>query len=346
MGKALLGRVLNGLGEPLDGRFALDDLPQQEVYAAPPHPLQRQDVDTVSPMGVRALDGFLTMGRGQRVGVFAGSGVGKSTLLGMMARNSTADINVIALIGERGREVREFLDEALGPEGLARSVVVVATSEQPALVKLKAALVATTLAAYFRDEGHHVLLMMDSVTRVAMALREQGLAAGEPPTTKGYPPSVFAFMPKLLERAGMGPEGSITGIYTVLVEGDDMNEPIADLTRGLLDGHVVLSRHLAHKNHFPAIEVGASVSRVFNALVSPEHRQRVGALREALTLYKQNEDLLSIGAYVRGQNPKLDWAVSLKEPLDAFLRQDKDSNVGFEATEAYIEALLHQFPMP
>jgi flagellum-specific ATP synthase len=290
-------------------------------------------------MGIKSIDGFLTLGKGQRVGIFAGSGVGKSTTLGMIARNSEADMSVIALIGERGREVRDFMENALGEEGLKRSIVVVATAEQPALVKIKASLVATAIAEHFRDQGKQVLLMMDSLTRVAMALREVGLAVGEPPATRGYPPSVFAYMPRLLERAGMGEKGAITGLYTVLVEGDDFNEPIADLVRGLLDGHIILSRQLAQQNHFPAVDVGQSVSRLFLQLASPEHKEQAGILRDLMTIYQKNEDLLSVGAYVRGGNPKLDLAVQIKPLLDDFLKQSVDEAFAYEETLTLLQNL-------
>ncbi|MFM7389571.1 MAG: FliI/YscN family ATPase [Vampirovibrionales bacterium] len=343
---ALVGRVLNGLGQPLDEKYPIRSAKQRPVMALPPNPLQRQSIGTILPLGVRAMDAFLTMGEGQRVGVFAGSGVGKSTLLGMLARNADADLSVIALIGERGREVKEFLEEALGEEGQRRSIVVVATAEQPALAKIKAGLVATTIAEHFRSQGKRVLLMMDSLTRVAMALREVGLAGGEPPATRGYPPSVFAFMPRLLERAGMDEQGSITGIYTVLVDGDDMNEPIADLVRGLLDGHIVLSRKLAQRNHFPAIDVGASVSRLFLTLASPTHKATASEARNALATYTQNEDLLSIGAYTPGQNPTLDKAVTLKPLLDAFLQQSVDEVSPLKATLQQLEALIQASSTP
>jgi flagellum-specific ATP synthase len=341
VGPHLLGHVLNGLGEPMDPDHCFP--PGEAQYlanATPPNPLLRQAITTPLSMGIRALDSLLTLGYGQRVGVFAGSGVGKSTTLGMMARNTEADLNVIALIGERGREVKEFMDHALGPEGLKRSIVVVATAEAPALVKIKAGLTATAIAEYFRDKGKNVLLMMDSVTRIAMALREVGLATGEPPATRGYPPSVYAFMPKLLERTGMGATGSITGIYTVLVEGDDFNEPIADLTRGLLDGHIVLARELAQRNHYPAMDIGASISRLFPQLASPEHQALANEARRMLSTYRQNEDLLSVGAYVPGQNPVLDKAVKLHEPLNDFLRQSMDSNVSMEDSLAQLAQLL------
>jgi flagellum-specific ATP synthase len=342
VGPELLGRILDGLGQPLDGRFELSKGRWFHTHAHAPHPLQRQDIDVPLVMGIRAIDGFLTIGQGQRVGIFAGSGVGKSTLLGMLARNTQADISVIALIGERGREVRDFIDNALGPEALKRSVVVVATSEQPALVKVKAALVATTIAEYFRKHGNNVLLMMDSLTRVAMALREVGLATGEPPATRGYTPSVFAFMPRLLERSGTAERGAITGLYTVLVEGDDMNEPVADMVRGLLDGHIVLTRELAEQFHFPAIDVLGSVSRLFLPLATPAHRQAVASLRDMLAIYKRSEDLISIGAYVPGQNPKLDRAVRLKPALDAFLRQDVEESSTWEDTQQRLLQLATQ----
>jgi flagellum-specific ATP synthase len=341
VGPHLLGHVLDGLGNPMNPETTLPKASVQYLASmTPPNPLYRKEIDTILPTGIKAWDSTLTLGYGQRVGVFAGSGVGKSTTLGMLARNAKADLNVIALIGERGREVKEFIQHALGEEGMKRSVLIVATAEAPALVKIKAGLVATAIAEYFRDEGKQVMLMMDSVTRIAMALREVGLAAGEPPATRGYPPSVYAFMPKLLERTGMGEKGSITGIYTVLVEGDDFNEPIADLTRGLLDGHVVLSRDLAQRNHFPSIDVGASVSRLFTLLASPEHQALANEARRVLATYQQNEDLLSVGAYVAGNNPALDRAVNLYEPLMVFLRQGMQDNLPFEETLAQLQAIL------
>jgi flagellum-specific ATP synthase len=336
VGNALVGRVLDALGNPLDDRFELGRLPTYRVQSRAPHPLKRKDVETLLPLGVRAVDGMLTLGKGQRVGIFAGSGVGKSTLLGMMARNSQADLNVIALIGERGREVREFMQQALGPEGLARSVLVVATAEQSPLLKIKAGLVATSIAESFREQGKDVLLMMDSLTRIAMALREVGLSIGEPPATRGYTPSVFAFMPQLLERAGNSEKGSITGLYTVLVEGDDMNEPIADLTRGLLDGHIVLSRSLAQRNHFPAVDVLASISRVMPQLVTPDHFQKASQLRNWMATYQQSEDLMAIGAYVAGSNPKLDEAVRLKDTIDGFLKQPMTDSVPWEVMQEHL----------
>ena len=341
VGPHLLGHVLDGLGNPMNPETTLPKASVQYLASmTPPNPLYRKEIDTILPTGIKAWDSTLTLGYGQRVGVFAGSGVGKSTTLGMLARNAQADLNVIALIGERGREVKEFIQHALGEEGMKRSVLVVATAEAPALVKIKAGLIATAIAEYFRDEGKQVMLMMDSVTRIAMALREVGLASGEPPATRGYPPSVYAFMPKLLERTGMGEKGSITGIYTVLVEGDDFNEPIADLTRGLLDGHVVLSRNLAQRNHFPSIDMGASVSRLFTLLASPEHQALANEARRVLATYQQNEDLLSVGAYVAGNNPALDRAVNLYEPLMAFLRQGMQDNHSFEETLAQLKGIL------
>ena len=321
VGEALLGRVLDGLGRPLDG-LGLPALEgRRSIDARPPDVLLRPNIRSPLALGVRAIDALMPCGTGQRMGIFAGSGVGKSTLLGMMARGSSADVNVIALVGERGREVREFIEHDLGPEGLARSVVVVATSDQPALVRIKAAFVATTIAEFFRDRGADVLLMMDSVTRLATAQREVGLAIGEPPATRGYTPSVFALLPRLLERAGTSPVGSITALYTVLVEGDDMNEPVADAVRGILDGHLVLSRQLAHFNHYPAIDILESVSRLTRDVCTPEEVNLAGRAREHLALYRKNEDLISIGAYQKGGNAALDQAISLHEPLGKFTRQ-------------------------
>ncbi|NLY30527.1 MAG: flagellar protein export ATPase FliI [Firmicutes bacterium] len=322
VGENLLGRVLDGLGRPFDGRGPLNGEDYYPLQNSPPDPLERQRIKAPLPVGVRAIDGLLTCGKGQRIGIFAGSGVGKSTLLGMMARNTTADINVIGLIGERGREVREFIERDLGPEGLARSVVVVATSDQPALIRLKGAYTATAIAEYFRDKGYDVLFMMDSVTRFAIAQREVGLAVGEPPATRGYPPSVFAILPKLLERTGPGKTGTITALYTVLVEGDDMNEPITDTVRGILDGHIVLSRRLADRGHYPAIDVLASVSRVMPEVVSRDHLRAAVEVKEMMAAYQEMEDLINIGAYRAGTNPRVDRAISLIEPIRDFLRQD------------------------
>lgn len=319
-GPELLGRVLDALGRPMDG-LGLLPVDRTEHDSKPPHPLRRQRIKDPLPTGVRAIDTFVPLGRGQRLGLFAGSGVGKSTLLGMIARGCTADVVVVALVGERGREVREFLEKDLGPEGLKRSVVVVATSDTSAPLRLRAAFTATSIAEAYRDAGKNVLLMMDSVTRFAMAQREIGLAIGEPPTTRGYTPSVFAMLPRLLERTGAGEHGSITALYTVLVEGDDMNEPVADAVRGILDGHLVLSRQLAHFNHYPAIDVLESVSRLTRDICSPDEVAHAAAAREHLALYRKNEDLVSIGAYQKGASAQLDKSIALQEPLRAFLRQ-------------------------
>jgi flagellum-specific ATP synthase len=319
-GPELLGRVLDALGNPFDG-LGLLPIDRTTRGTTPPHPLRRQRIKDPFVTGVRAIDTFIPFGRGQRLGLFAGSGVGKSTLMGMIARASEADVVVIALVGERGREVREFIEKDLGPEGMKRAVVVVATSDTPAPLRLRAALTATSIAEAFRDQGKNVLFMMDSVTRFAMAQREIGLAIGEPPTTRGYTPSVFALLPRLLERSGAGTTGAITALYTVLVEGDDMNEPVADAVRGILDGHIVLSRALAHFNHYPAIDILESVSRLTRDVCSPAEVTLAGQAREQLALYRKNEDLVSIGAYQKGSNPALDRAVALNEPLKNFLRQ-------------------------
>jgi flagellum-specific ATP synthase len=340
VGPELLGRVLDGLGNPLDGGPSLATLDTVTLDGAPPHPLLRARVDRQLPLGVRALDTLIPCGRGQRLGIFAGSGVGKSSLLSMIARGTEAQVNVIALIGERGREVREFLENDLGPEGMARSIVVVATSDQPALVRLRAAFVATRIAEYFRDGGADVLLMMDSVTRFAMAQREVGLSAGEPPATRGYPPSVFALLPKLLERAGAGEHGSITGLYTVLVEGDDMNEPIGDAARSILDGHIVLSRKLAVAGHFPSIDVLESISRVTNAITTPEQRAAATELRKLLAAHREARDLIEIGAYVPGSNPLVDRAIALREVTDLFLRQDMDDTTPVEQSWSVLEQMV------
>lgn len=342
VGEALLGRILDGLGEPMDDRGPLAATDFYPLYAEPPHPLRRQMVERPLSVGVRVVDGMLTLGTGQRIGIFAGSGVGKSTLLGMMARYTTADVNVISLVGERGREVREFIERDLGSEGLARSVLIIATSDQPPLIRLKAALTATAVAEYFRDRGRNVLLMMDSVTRVARAQREIGLAIGEPPATRGYTPSVFEMLPRLLERAGAGERGSITGIYTVLVEGDDMNEPVADTVRGVLDGHIVLSRKIASRNFYPAVSVLESVSRVMPAIVSPEHLAAAGRIRDLLATYAESEDLINIGAYKAGSNARVDWALSHLDSVRAFLEQRVDESSSFEETDRRMLALAPQ----
>jgi flagellum-specific ATP synthase len=342
VGENLLGRVLDGLGEPMDdlGPIKTPEAESYSVNATPPNALTRRRITEALPVGVRAIDGLLTVGKGQRIGIFAGSGVGKSTMMGMIARNTSADVNVICLTGERGREVREFLEEDLGPEGLQRSVVVVATSDTPPLVRLKAALVGTSIAEYFRDQGKDVMLMMDSVTRLAMAQREIGLAVGEPPATRGYTPSVFALLPKLLERSGTSDKGTITGLYTVLVDGDDLNEPIADTVRGILDGHIVLSRALAAQNHYPAIDIGGSVSRVMPQVTQAEQREVAGELRAVLATYKDAEDLINIGAYQDGSNPRIDRARSLIEPIRSFLRQGTHEEADFFETQKAMRNLF------
>lgn len=326
----LLGRVLDGLGHPVDGKGTILAPTRCEVVSAPPPALQRRRVTQPLALGIRAIDGMLTCGKGQRVGIFAGSGVGKSTILGMIARNTAADVNVIALVGERGKEVRDFIERDLGEEGLRRSVVVVSTSDQPALVRIKAALVAMTIAEYFRDQGLDVMFMMDSVTRFAMAQREVGLAIGEPTTTRGYTPSVFAALPKLLERAGTSQRGTITGLFSVLVDGDDMNEPVADSVRSILDGHIVLSRQLASANHYPAIDVLQSVSRVMPDVVDENHASASAEIRNVLAAYREAEDLINIGAYVAGSNPRVDLALSKIEGIRHYLRQGIYETSGFE----------------
>lgn len=337
---ALIGSVLNSLGEPLDQSPLPKGMKAVSIDQEPPNPLERPRILQPISMGVRAIDGLLTVGMGQRVGIFAGSGVGKSTLLGMIARQSSADLNVIALVGERGREVREFIERELGPDGLKKSIVVVATSDQPALMRIKAASTATAIAEYFRDQGKNVLLMMDSVTRVAMAQRELGLAIGEPPTTKGYPPSVFAILPKLLERAGSAKTGTITGFYTVLVDGDDMDEPIADATRGILDGHIVLDRKLAEKGQYPAINILKSISRVMSQITTPEHREAALQLRSKLAQYLEVEDLLQIGAYKKGSSESIDAAIRDYPDILMYLKQQEHEPVNREGA---VEALIQRF---
>jgi len=332
VGPGLLGRVLDGLGRPMDGMGPLDIEKYYPVENMPPNPMTRPRIQQILPLGVKCIDGLLTVGKGQRLGIFAGSGVGKSTLMGMIARNTKADINVIALIGERGREVRDFLERDLMAEGLKRSVVVIATSDQPALICLKGALVATAIAEYFRDCGKDVLLLMDSLTRFSMAQREIGLAVGEPPVSRGYTPSVYAIMPKLLERAGTSEKGSVTGLYSVLVDGDDMNEPITDTARGILDGHIVLSRQMAHRNHYPAIDVLGSISRVMSDIVDDDHKKNAGELRRALAVYRDAEDLINVGAYVKGSNPAIDKAIALNEPINKFLTQGTFERFTFAET--------------
>jgi flagellum-specific ATP synthase len=342
VGQQLLGRIIDGLGNPIDGAGPLLSELQYPIYAQPVNPLLRQRIRTPLDLGIRAINGLLTVGCGQRMGIFAGSGVGKSVLMGMIARKSQADVNVIALIGERGRELNEFIEKELGQEGLKKSVVVVATSDHLPLVRVRGAFVATALAEYFRDEGLHVNLMMDSVTRFAMAQREIGLALGEPPTTKGYTPSVFTLLPKLLERAGTSDhKGSITGLYTVLVEGDDMNEPIADAARSILDGHIVLTRELADRNHYPAIDVLKSISRVMEDIASLQHKHNSGSLKELLATYRKAEDLINIGAYVSGSNPAIDRSIEKIERITRFLRQDITESVGFEQSLQELDQIIN-----
>lgn len=339
VGPELLGKCLDGLARPIDGEV-LETATTYPVESPPPDPLERVIIADPLPLGVKAVDGLMTIGKGQRIGIFAGSGVGKSTLLGMFARNTKADINVIALIGERGREVREFIERDLGEEGMKRSVVVVATSDQPALVRKKAAKTATAIAEYFRDQGQDVLLMMDSLTRFSMAQREIGLSNGEPPVTRGYPPSVYAEMPKLLERAGNGATGSITGLYTVLVDGDDFNEPITDTARSILDGHIVLSRKLGHRNHYPAIDVLASISRCMSQITDKQHKAVAGKLKNVLATYNEAEDLINIGAYKAGANPGIDFAIEKIGQVNEYLRQDVDSKYTFEEELAMLEEIF------
>lgn len=348
VGKELLGKVLNGLGDFVDGKTVIPPLAGKNypksyaVQNEPPGPLSRKPIREILGTGVKAIDSLLTCGIGQRLGIFAGSGVGKSTLLGMIARNSSADVNIIGLIGERGREVLEFIEKDLGPEGLARSVVVVSTSDQPALVRVKAALVATSIAEYFRDQGKNVLLMMDSITRFAMAQREIGLAVGEPPTTKGYTPSVFALLPKLLERPGNLDTGSITALYTILVEGDDMNEPIADAARGILDGHIVLSRKIATANHFPAIDILESISRLMPYITDSRQQSLASSLRNHMAVYSRNQDLINIGAYESGANPEIDAAIRINPYIMQFLKQDISEACTFEGTLNQLAAVVER----
>lgn len=340
VGRGLLGKVLDGLGNPLfeqDAEISGEKVP---VDNHPPNPLERNQIRQVMPTGVRAIDTLLTCGMGQRLGIFSGSGVGKSTLLGMIARYSSADVSVIGLIGERGREVVDFINNDLGEEGLKRSVVVVSTSDRPALERIKAAHVATRIAEYFREQGLNVILMMDSVTRFAMALREVGLAIGEPPATKGYTPSVFAALPRLLERSGTSAAGSITGFYNVLVDGDDLNEPVSDAVRGILDGHIVLSRELAERNHYPAVDVLGSNSRLMPNLVDKKHREKAARVKELLSTYKESEDLINIGAYVKGSNPLVDKAIDYYPAINGFLRQDLSESITWEQSKQELKDLL------
>lgn len=340
VGDFLRGRIINAMGKPIDG---LEPFPEGDSYYVDSpyiNPLTRPPIRQRVDFGVRAIDSTLTIGKGQRVGIFAGSGVGKSTLMGMIARNVKTDINVIALVGERGREVLEFVQKDLGEEGMKRSILVVATSDQPAMLRMKCPSVATAIAEYFRDQGLNVLLMMDSLTRFAMAQREIGLAVGEPPVARGYTPSIYAELPKLLERSGNFEKGSITAVYTVLVEGDDTNEPIADTVRGILDGHIVLSRKLANANHFPAIDVSASISRLMNEIVTPEHRKLAGKLRDILSIYEKNEDLIAIGAYKTGTNPRLDYAISKIDSINEFLKQGINETFSYDESLKQLERIL------
>ena len=339
VGEEMLGHTLDGMGRPTD----IEELALREEYpvdAAPPDPMERVIISDVLPLGVKAVDGLITVGKGQRIGIFAGSGVGKSTLLGMFARNTRADINVIALIGERGREVREFIERDMGEEGMRRSVVIVATSDRPALLRRNAAKTATAIAEYFRDQGKDVLLMMDSLTRFSMAQREIGLASGEPPVTRGYPPSLYSEMPKLLERAGNSDKGSITGLYTVLVDGDDFNEPITDTARSILDGHIMLDRKLAHKNHYPAIDVLQSISRVMSSIADSKHKEAAGKLKNVMATYQEAEDLINIGAYKAGSNKNIDYAVEKIDAVNEFLLQETHDKFSFEEIMEMLEGLF------
>lgn len=340
VGPELLGHTVNGIGIPTDTDEPIEFHEYYPAVANPPDPMQRVIIKDVLPLGVKAVDGLITVGKGQRIGIFAGSGVGKSTLMGMFARNTKADINVIALIGERGREVREFVEHDLGEEGMQRSVVVVATSDKPALIRNKAAKTATAIAEYFRDQGKDVLLMMDSLTRFCMAQREIGLASGEPPVTRGYPPSIYSELPKLLERAGNSDVGSITGLYTVLVDGDDFNEPITDTARSILDGHIVLNRRLAQRNHYPAIDVLASISRVMSAIASKEHKKAAGRLKNCMATYAEAEDLINIGAYRQGSNKNIDFAISKNDAINDYLLQSTDERYTFEDEVKMLEDMF------
>ena len=339
VGEELIGRVIDGLGNPIDGKGPIKTERTYNVSNSPPNPLERKTISEPLPLGIKAIDGLLTCGKGQRIGIFAGSGVGKSTLMGMVSRNSSADVNVIGLIGERGREVREFLENDLKEEGLKKSVVVVVTSDQPALIRVKGALVTTAIAEYFRDENMDVMLLMDSLTRFAMAQREIGLAIGEPPVTRGFTPSVFAVMPKLLERAGTSSKGTITGLYTVLVDGDDLNEPVADTVRGIIDGHIILSRKLANQNHYPAIDVLASVSRVMPNIIDKRHLKMANKIKDNMATYGESEDLINIGAYKMGSNKRIDTAIELKDDIDSMLKQEVLETYQFEETISMMEGI-------
>ncbi len=345
VGPQLLGRVLDGFGRPMDGGPPIEAVASYDLYAAPPGPMERVPIHETLATGIRAIDGLLTCGKGQRIGLFGGSGVGKSTLLGAMSRQNSAQVSVIALIGERNREVRDFIEQELGPEGMARSVVVTATSDRPAPLRIRAGFVALAIAEYFRDQGKDVLLVMDSVTRLAMAQREIGLAAGEPPSQKGYTPSVFNLLPRVFERAGNFQKGSITGFFTVLVEGDDFNEPIADAVRAILDGHVVLSRQLGSAGHYPAIDVLQSVSRLSSKVSTPAHKAAAQQIREALATYQRSEDLINLGAYAAGANPRLDAAIQIRPRVMQFLKQDAGVRVSMEQTIGELQSLAQAFPV-
>lgn len=342
VGKDFCGRVLDGLGNPMDGKGKVKIQGRYPIMNQPPNPMERSRITERLTMGIKAIDSMLTLGKGQRVGIFSGSGVGKSTLLGMIARNTSADINVIVLIGERGREVRDFLEKDLKEEGLKRSVLVVATSDQPALVRLKSAMVGTAIAEFFRDQGYNVMLLMDSLTRFAMAQREIGMAIGEPPVSRGFTPSVYAIMPKLLERAGTGKRGSITGLYTVLVEGDDMDEPISDTVRGILDGHIILSRKIANANHYPAIDVLQSISRLMTDVTSREDREKTSFIRSVMATYKDAQDLISIGAYKKGSSKKIDEAIELIGPINDLLQQRVGERFSFEETMKLVNEIYNR----
>ena len=342
VGPQFKGRILNALGSPMDDRGPLTSDTYYGIDNDPPSPLKRVRVKETLPLGIRAIDSLLTVGRGQRIGIFAGSGVGKSTLLGMIARNAKSDINVITLIGERGREVRDFIEKDLKEEGLAKSVLIIATSDQPALIRLKSAMVGTSIAEYFRDQGYNVLLMMDSLTRFAMAQREIGMATGEPPVSRGYTPSVYAKLPRLLERSGTSDRGAITGLYTVLVEGDDMNEPVADTVRGILDGHIVLSRALANSNHYPPIDVLSSISRCMVDIVDAEHVEQANYVKNRMAVYREARDLINIGAYAKGSNPEIDESIRLNDAINEMLRQGITEQITFEGSREMLAKIYAQ----
>lgn len=342
VGTSLLGRVIDGLGNPIDGKGPIIGTEERSIYNAPPNPLERKRIEQPITTGIRSIDSLLTIGQGQRMGIFAGSGVGKSVILGMIARNTSADVNVICLVGERGREVGEFIERELGTEGLQRSVLIVATSDKAALIRIKSVFLATTIAEYFRDKNLNVMLMMDSITRLAMSQREVGLAIGEPPTTKGYTPSVFAMLPKVLERAGASSKGSITGLYTVLVEGDDLNDPIADAVRSILDGHIVLSRRLASAGQYPAVDALSSISRVMPSVTSEEHRNYVHQFLDTLATYNDAEDLINIGAYAKGSNPKIDDAILRIGSYRKFLKQKQDDSSTYDESLHYLKTIVSQ----